>query len=42
MCEHNFAKYHPKDDCIICFHSILDTMTLDQIKALITLRGKSN
>lgn len=42
MCKHHYAKIHPKDDCIICFHSIFIDMDLKQIKSLITERGKSS
>ena len=31
MCKHNYAKIHPEDDCIICFHAIFDVMTRDEV-----------
>lgn len=31
MCKHNYAKIHPEDNCIICFHAIFDFMTRDEV-----------
>ncbi len=31
MCKHNYAKLHPKDTCVMCFHEIFNNMTKKEI-----------
>jgi len=33
MCKHNYAKIHPKDNCIVCFYDYLKGMSKDEMMA---------
>lgn len=32
MCNHGYAKLHPKEPCVICFHEIFNNMSMTEIK----------